>query len=131
YLRALNPDALRGKRIGVWRGGGADQRDVAPVLAATVATLRAGGATVVDDVALPGLDEAFANEFPALLVEFKHDINAYLAARPGPHPGTLAGLIEFNRTHADTELRWFGQDIFSAAEATSGDLRDPAYVAAR
>ena len=131
YLRALDPDALRGKRIGVWRGGGADQRDVAPVLAAAVATLRARGATVVDDVSLPGLDEAFANEFPALLVEFKHDINAYLAGRPGPHPGTLAGLIEFNRAHADTELRWFGQDIFEAAEATSGDLSDPAYVAAR
>jgi amidase len=131
YLRTLDPGALRGKRIGVWRGGGAGQADVAPVLAATVATLRAQGATVVDDVELAGLDEVFANEFPALLVEFKHDINAYLAARPGPHPGTLAGLIEFNRANADTELRYFGQEIFEAAQATSGDLTDPAYVRAR
>lgn len=131
YLRTLDADALRGKRIGVWRGGGAEQEDVAPVLTATIATLRAQGATVVDDVELPGLDEAFANEFPALLNEFKHDINAYLAARPGPHPGSLAGLIEFNRQNAETELRYFGQDIFEAAEATSGDLTDPAYVRAR
>jgi len=131
YLRALDPDALRGKRIGVWRGGGAEQEDVAPVLAATIATLRARGATVVDDVELPGLDEAFANEFPALLNEFKHDINAYLAARPGPHPGSLAGLIEFNRQNAETELRYFGQDIFEAAQQTSGDLTDPEYVRAR
>ena len=131
YLRTLDPDALRGKRIGVWRGGGAEQEDVAPVLAATVATLRAQGATVVDDVELAGLGEVFANEFPALLTEFKHDINAYLAARPGPHPGTLAGLIEFNRQNAETELRYFGQDIFEAAEQTSGDLTDPAYVRAR
>ena len=131
YLRTLDPDALRGKRIGVWRGGGAEQEDVAPVLAATVATLRAQGATVVDDVELAGPGEVFANEFPALLTEFKHDINAYLAARPGPHPGTLAGLIEFNRQNAETELRYFGQDIFEAAEQTSGDLTDPAYVRAR
>jgi amidase len=131
YLRTLDPGALRGKRIGVWRGGGAEQEDVAPVLTAAIATLRARGATVVDDVDLPGLAEAFENEFPALLVEFKHDINAYLAARPGPHPGTLAGLIEFNRANAETELRWFGQDIFEAAQQTSGDLTDPAYVAAR
>jgi amidase len=131
YLRTLDPGALRGKRIGVWRGGGAGQEDVAPVLTAAVATVRARGATVVDDVDLPGLDEAFANEFPALLVEFKHDINAYLAARPGPHPGTLAGLIEFNRANAGTELRYFGQDIFEAAQQTPGDLGDPAYVAAR
>jgi amidase len=130
YLRALDPGALRGKRIGVWRGGGADQADVAPVLAAAIATLRSRGATVVE-VELPGLDEAFENEFPALLVEFKHDINAYLAARPGPHPRTLAGLIEFNRAAADIELRYFGQDIFEAAQQTSGDLTDPAYVRAR
>jgi amidase len=130
YLRSLDPGALRGQRIGVWRGGGAEQEDVAPVLADAIATLRARGATVVE-VELTGLDEAFANEFPALLVEFKHDINAYLAARPGPHPGTLAGLIEFNRANADRELRWFGQEIFEMAQATSGDLTDPAYVAAR
>jgi amidase len=131
YLRALDPSALRGKRIGVWRGGGAEQADVAPVLTAAIATLRARGATVVDDVDLPGLDEAFTNEFPALLVEFKHDINAYLASRPGPHPGTLAELIEFNRAYADIELRWFGQDIFEQAEKTSGDLTDPAYLRER
>jgi amidase len=131
YLRALDRHALRGKRIGVWRGGGAEQADVAPVLAATIAALRARGATVVDDVRLTGLDEAFANEFPALLTEFKHDINAYLAARPGPHPGTLAGLIAFNEEHADVELRYFGQEIFIEAERTSGDLTDPAYVRAR
>jgi amidase len=131
YLRDLGPGALRGKRIGVWRGGGAEQADVAPVLDAAIATLRARGATVVENVALPGLDEAFDNEFPALLVEFKHDINAYLAARPGPHPGTLAGLIEFNRANAETELRYFGQEIFEASQQTSGDLTDPAYVRAR
>jgi amidase len=127
YLDALKPDALRGKRIGVWRAAAGDNADVLAVLDTSIATLRSRGATVVDNVELPGLDQVDDTEFPALLVEFKHDINAYLAATPGRHPADLAGLIAFNRAHADTELRYFGQEIFSAAQATSGNLNDPAY----
>ncbi len=127
YLDALRPGALRGKRIGVWRAPAGTNAEVLAVLDASVAVLRALGATIVDNVDLPGLDLVNENEFPALLVEFKHDINAYLAATPGRHPTDLAGLIAFNRANADTELRFFGQELFEAAQATSGDLNDPAY----
>jgi amidase len=130
YLDDLDPHALQGKRIGVWRGGG-DVADVNAVTDASIAVLRAQGATVVDDIDLPGLDDAFNNEFPALLVEFKHDINAYLAATPGQHPADLAGLIDFNIQHADIEMPFFKQEIFDAAQATSGDLTDPTYVQQR
>jgi amidase len=130
YLDALDRNALRGKRIGIWRVTGTNPEFNAAVNAvvdASAAALRARGATVVDNVTLPGLDVVDQNEFPALLVEFKHDINAYLAGRPGPHPGTLAGLIEINRRFADIEMPFFGQEIFELAEATSGDLNDPTY----
>jgi amidase len=132
YLRSLRPDALRGKRIGVFRGGG-DVPVVNAVTDATIVKLRSLGATVIDDVELPGLDEAFNNELPALLTEFKHDINAYLAALqlPGRHPKDLAGLIEFNREHAAQEMPFFGQEIFELAQATTGDLNDPTYAAQR
>jgi amidase len=126
YLRDLDGRSLRGKRIGVWRGGG-DVAEVNAVTDAAIATLRSLGATVVDGVDLPGLDDAFNNEFPALLTEFKHDINAYLAATPGEHPADLAGLIAYNEKHADVEMPFFQQEIFDLAEATSGDLTDPAY----
>jgi amidase len=43
---------------------------------------------------------------------------------------TLADLIQFNSDHCDQELRFFGQEIFELAEATSGDLTDPEYLAA-
>ncbi len=130
YLRSLRLDALRGKRIGVWRGGG-DVPVVNTVIDATIAKLRSLGATVVDDVDLPGIDDAFANELPALLTEFKHDINAYLATLPGRHPADLAGLIAFNREHAAQEMPFFQQEIFELAEATTGDLNDPEYVTQR
>jgi amidase len=130
YLRDLNSHALRGKRIGVWRGGG-DVADVNAVTDATIAKLRSLGATVIDNVDLPGLDVAENNEFPALLVEFKHDINAYLAATPGHHPADLAGLIDFDNQHAAVEMPFFQQEIFDMAQATNGDETDPAYVQER
>lgn len=134
YTRALNRNALHGKRIGVWRvSGGNPVNDAAvnAVIDSSVAALRRQGATVIDNLTLPGLDVVDANEYPALLVEFKHDINAYLAGRPGPHPGDLAGLIEFNRRNAAIEMPYFGQEIFEQAQATSGDLDDPTYKAQR
>src|SRR3954451_24399733 len=130
YLDGLNANALRGKRIGVWRGGG-DVADVNAVTDAAIAAMRAQGATVIDDIDLPGLDDAFNNEFPALLVEFKHDINAYLAGTPGQHPADLAGLIDFNIQHAGIEMPFFQQEIFDLAQATSGDETDPTYVQQR
>lgn len=77
------------------------------------------------------MDEVWEHELAALLHEFKHHLNAYLAALPGEHPMTLAELIEFNARHAGRVLAHFGQDLFERAEATSGDLGDPVYLAAR
>ncbi|KWX05141.1 amidase [Carbonactinospora thermoautotrophica] len=132
-LRAvLDPDALRGKRIGVWRQGGYGiDPEVDRVFDAAVQRLRALGATVVEGADVPYLDVVGENEFPALVHEFKHDVNAYLAATPGEHPADLAELIAFNRAHADVELKHFGQELFEQAEATSGDLSDPAYARLR
>jgi amidase len=127
YTRFLRADALRGKRIGVWRdatGDGSPETDA--VFARAVEQLRARGASTVE-VTIPFLDIVDENEFPALLHEFKHDINAYLAATPGRHPRDLAGLIEFNREHADVEMPFFGQELFELSQATSGDLSDPEY----
>jgi amidase len=128
YLRGLRPGALRGKRIGLWTTGTGVENvpEVGRVVAESRAALTRLGATVVD-TEIPYLDQVGEAEFPALLVEFKHDINAYLAARPGRHPRSLAGLIAFNRRLAEIELRYFGQEIFEQSQATSGDLSDPAY----
>jgi amidase len=131
YLAALDPDALAGKRIGVWREPTAANPEVEAVLDQAVAALQAAGAVIVDDIEMPGLGDVLAAQFPALLTEFKHDLNAYLAATPGDHPGDLAGLIQFNLDHADLQMPFFGQEIFELAEATDGDLTNPEYLALR
>jgi amidase len=87
------------------------------------------GATLVDHLSLPtpGGDE---DQLHVLSHELKVDMAAYLATRAPGGPKTLDDLIAFNREHADTELQWFGQELFERAAATDG-LSSPVYVAAR
>jgi amidase len=132
YTAFLDPGALAGARLGVWRDGSkAAGPATSAVLDAAVDRLRACGADVVDPVPLPGFDQVQEPEMAALLHEFKHDLNAYLRALPGEHPMTLAELIDFNAARAGQVLAVFGQELFEQAEATSGDLGDEGYLAAR
>ncbi|HEX3762439.1 MAG TPA: amidase, partial [Kofleriaceae bacterium] len=130
YTRFLDRNALRGKRIGVWRTVTGGDAATDAVFAQGIAALQAAGATTVD-VDLPLQDVVGNNEFPALLTEFKHDMKAYLSSVGGNHPADLQGLIDFDLAHADTELQFFLQEIFDAAQATNGDLTDPTYQAER
>jgi amidase len=85
------------------------------------------------------VDKITEPEFCALRYEFKFGINAYLryladydGTGSGTRlPGSLAELIAFNERNADLVLARFGQEIFESAEATSGDLNDPAYLEPR
>jgi amidase len=132
YTGFLDASAAAGARLGVWRGGSApaDSATVA-VLDAALAALRSQGVELVDPVELADADKLGEPEFAAMTHEFKHDINAYLAGLGGEHPADLAGLIEFNNRHAAEVLNHFGQELFEAAEATSGDLSEPGYLEAR
>jgi amidase len=139
YTAFLDPAALDGARIGIWRAAsvGADAATAA-LLDVAVGCLRSFGAVVIDPVELPGIEKVTEPEFDALNYEFKHGINAYLkylaefaAGTEQAPPATLAELIEFNERHADRVLARFGQEIFQAAEATSGNLRDPVYLELR
>jgi amidase len=132
YTAFLDPGALAGARLGIWRDGSKTARPpTAAVLDAAVERMRAAGAEVIDPVTLPGVDEVWDLELPALLHEFKHDLNAYLAALPGEHPATLAELIDFNAAMSDRVLAIFGQDLLERAEETSGDLTEPTYASLR
>ncbi len=133
---SLDPEALDGARLGVWRGGSAPAgAATAGVLDMTVARLRSLGAVVVDPVELPDTEKIGDPEIMALEYEFKYGINAYLAwlasAAGFSGPGTLAELIDFNKRNADLVLSRFGQETFERCEARSGSLHDPDYVSAR
>jgi len=132
YTAFLAENALAGARLGVWRGGSQlAGRASTAVLDRALARLREAGAQIIDPVELPGADQVTEPEFTALTHEFKHDLNNYLAGLGGRHPATLADLISFNTHNGTSVLAHFGQELLEQAEATSGDLADPGYLAAR
>ncbi|MEU8955058.1 amidase [Streptomyces sp. NPDC048518] len=117
---------LRGKRIGLWRLPSLGP-EVDAVMTRTAKKLRKAGATVVE--VTPAYQARLAElEFPALLSEFHRDIDAYLGSRKGPKD--LAGLIEFNRTHAEERTCFAGQELFEQALAAP-PTTDPKYRAMR
>ena len=127
----LKPGALRGARIGVVRGPFGLHARMEPALNALVATLRAAGAEVIDPVKVNSLGK-FGNATGDLLsYEFKDGLNRYLAAPGRVTPmKTLADLIAFNDAHQAEELPFFGQELFTAAQAR-GPLTDRAYLDAK
>jgi amidase len=138
YTQFLDPLALEGARVGVWRAASAEaDAATTALLEAAVERLHALGAKVTDPVDLPDVDKITRPEFGALEYEFKYGINAYLKHLPNPDgdapgvPRSLAELIEFNERNADLVLSRFGQEIFHMAQATSGDLADPDYLELR
>jgi amidase len=139
YTSFLDPAALEGARIGVWHVSAGTGAATEALLHSAVEQLRKLGAHVIDPVELPDVDKVAEPEFEALRHEFKYGINAYLTylaaydgtGSAGKLPGSLAELIDFNQRNADLVLSRFGQEIFEAAEATSGDPNDPDYLEVR
>jgi len=127
YARFLDPNGLRGKRIGVVRQLAGNEPNADRVLDAAIATMKAQGAIIIDPVTLPHLSELGDPEMTVLLYDFKHDLNAYLATRTGLGVHSLADVIAFDKAHASEEMPWFGQELFEQAEA-KGPLTDKAYV---
>lgn len=131
YVRALRPEALNGRRVGVLMDRIGTRADIRALLESALTTMEQQGAVIVRIAeSRSGLEELGAAEFVVLLTELKAGMAAYLARLPGPGaPRTLADVIAFNRANPAT-LRWFGQENFIAADATGG-LDSPAYVAAK
>ena len=134
YTTFLDANSLAGKTIGV------DQRyltedyfghpDINAVFNKGLDAMTALGATVVpcdsgDIFAYAG------DEFTVLLTEFKVQIAQYLAGLTRTSMHTLSDLIDFNLRHCPAEMPYYGQELFEISESTSGDLTDPAYLAAR
>jgi amidase len=131
YTTFLDPNGLKGSRIGVPRKGLFGYSAQADTLAeAAIAELKRLGAVVVDPADIATVGKLEKSEIEVLLYEFKADLNAYLA-RLGPKAPitSLKDAINFNERHKDREMPYFGQELFIRAE-TKGPLTSKAYLQA-
>ncbi len=111
YLAALDPNALRGKRIGVVNNSEVNYQ-------AAIATIQSLGATAV---AIPTPSAVSTPQ--VLFYEFKRDLNNYLAHLGlGAPVGSLAEVIDFNNANAQEAIK-FGHTILIASQAL--DVADP------
>jgi len=131
YTAGLDAGALKGARIGVMRKHYFGYSPVTDTITAHALDLmRAQGAVIVDPVNEGKLSDIGDAELDILSYEFKAGVNDYLAALgAGDHPRTLKDLIAFNSAHHDTELKYFGQEIFEQSQEC-GPLTDPKYTRA-
>ncbi|MGA3202896.1 MAG: amidase [Bryobacteraceae bacterium] len=121
----LNPNALKGARIGVARQLFGFNDSVDKLMVDALGVLTRLGAELVDPVTISTFSKLGDMEAEAMSYEFKNDLNAYLADR-GAAMKSLADIIAFNEKNPRREMPWFDQDQFLKAEAR-GPLSSKAY----
>src|SRR5262245_48424778 len=138
YTTFLQRGALRGARIGVdtryFATAFGGERDLVAVARRGLDVMRSLGAELIDtDTGNPFQQSLkfYNDEFTVLLYEFKVQIAEYLQTLRGTSMRTLRDLIAFNIANCQQEMKYFGQEVFDAAEQTSGNLSDPVYQMAR
>jgi amidase len=127
FAANLSTDALKGARIGVFRGhnGAGNDLRVEQIVANTIETLKALGAEVVDPVEIDKEGMSDASRI-VLYYEFKAELNAYLQSS-GAAMKTMEDIIAFNEQYAETVMPFFGQERMLAAQE-KGPLTDREYL---
>jgi amidase len=131
YTRFLDPNGLKGARIGVVRNRYFGYSPAADRIAeAAIADMKKLGAAIVDPANIATLGKFDDGEFQVLLYEFKADLNKYLTWLGAASPvHSLKEVIAFNDAHQDQEMPYFGQEILTMAEK-KGPLTSATYKAA-
>lgn len=121
----LDTATLEGVRIGVLRPLSAQPTRVAQRFGEAIAALRAAGAVIVDDVALPHAGEYQQDEIAVLAAEFRDGVERYLAGLDAAAPKRLGDLITNNERQAARTLPGYNQDLLrlSAASPPASDAR--------
>jgi len=129
YTTFLDPNGLRGARIGVARTKFFGYSDVTDKLINdAIDAMKAQGAVIVDPANIETAGKFDDSEFDVLLYEFKADLNNYLASLGPKAPvKSLQDIIDYNDRHKDQEMPFFGQEIMIQAQA-KGPLTEKKYL---
>lgn len=117
YTKFLDPNGLKGARIGVARKYFGFNDHVDRLMKEALDVIGKLGATLVDPADIATSGKFDDSEGDVLSYEFKADLNKYLAScPPAVESRTLADLIRFNEANRDREMPFFGQELFEKAQ---------------
>jgi amidase len=130
YTQFLDPNGMRGARIGVARAFFGFNEKVDQLMEMSIQTMKHLGAEIVDPADTVTADQLEDTELEVLLHEFKTDLNGYLAGLGPTAPvKSLEDVILFNERNRDEMMPFFGQDIFLKAQER-GPLTSQDYIRA-
>ncbi|MCF0070581.1 amidase [Dyadobacter sp. CY261] len=124
YTQFLDPNGLKGKRIGVEKTMLKVHEGIDPLLSKALEQLKAAGAEIIEveymkTQRLPGAESL------VLQYEFKDGVNRYLTTSNAKIK-SLEGLIAFNTANRAKVMPHFGQELFESSQA-KGDLDSKEY----
>jgi len=126
YTAGLTTEALKGVRLGVYRGDGGYSDVTQPVFEEALQVLVAQGAELVE---LPNdiIEDMNLETRMVMYYDIKEDMAAYLANAPAAvKVRTLADIVAFNQE--DPRENIHGQEHLVSAVATEGGRQNPEYL---
>jgi amidase len=128
YTQFLDPEGLKGKRIGFFTGASGRNYKVDSLMNKAIDALREKGAQIIEisNITSPG---AGAASLQVMLFEYRHGLNQYFASLGEDAPiKNIDQLIEFNRQD-NQSLKYFNQHYLELASEKS-NLDSPEYLKA-
>lgn len=126
YRKYLDPNGLKGKRIGVNRAvlSGLSEEEQ-ELFESAVKVLEAQGAELVQDANA----DRFSGGYRLMKYEFKANLNHYLAKTGGAGTvKTLSEFIRYNEEHQELCLKYGQDNLMNAEFGTSGRLIEEEYL---
>lgn len=129
YTPYLEKNGLFGKRIGIEKAMLQEKEGIGALLQEAILQMQRAGAVIVEIEVVAKYDELIKAEQTLLKYEFKDGINRYLNQSQGEIQ-SLSQLIEYNLSHSEEVMSYFGQDLLENAN-NAGNLQSPEYIAAK
>jgi amidase len=110
-------------RIGIVKSWLSDDAGTDALFEAALSALSKTNAKLVEIKVSAPAESIGNDEYECLLHELVDDLAAYMAGRTDGAIVSLAEVVKFNLLNSDTELKYFGQELFDAALELGGRAR--------
>jgi amidase len=126
----LDPDGLRGKRIGVISKSFDFNPHVKQIMEECLEVMKSSGAVMVDPVEIKTASRLSKPEHEVLYYEFKADLNTYLSGLGSEvRVHSMQEVIDFNEQNRERVMPLFGQEEMLKAQE-KGPLTEARYLKA-
>lgn len=119
YTKFLDADGLKGKRLGVEKGGLKVNPQMDAIFKEAMDLLKSKGAEIVEVELYHAIKPTNGQDLIVLLYEFKDGLNKYLAGANSKLK-SLADVIAFNKQNEAKAMPYFKQELLEQAQAKGG-----------